>query len=126
MQEVTLNCYADADFAGLYNVENHMDPVCVKSRMGFVLVLGGCPLFWLSKLQTEIALSTTEAEYIVLLQAMRALLPMRSLLKEVGTKMNLSYSTKSMVSTYVWEDNNGIEDCYQSNESECLHQTSGH
>ena len=32
---------------------------------------------------------------------------MRSLLKEVGTKMNLSYSTKSTVSTCVWEDNNG-------------------
>ena len=63
-QELTLDCYADADFAGLYNVENHMDPVCVKSRTGFVLVLGGCPLFWSSKLQTEIALSTTEVNIL--------------------------------------------------------------
>jgi len=70
--------------------------------MGFVLVLGGCLLFWSSKLQTEITLSTTEVEYIALSQAMQALLPMRSLLKEVGTKLNLSYSTKSTVSTHVW------------------------
>jgi len=105
--ELTLDCYADADFAGLYNVENHSDPVCVKSRTGFVLLLGGCPLFWSSKLQTEIALSTTEAEYIVLSQAMRALLPLRSLLIEVGTKMQLQYSNKSIVKTRVWEDNNG-------------------
>jgi len=79
----------------------------MKSWMGFVLVLGGCLLFWSSKLQTEITLSTTEVEYIALSQAMQALLPMRSLLKEVGTKLNLSYSTKSTVSTHVWEDMNG-------------------
>jgi hypothetical protein len=55
--------YCDADFAGLYNVENqHHDPVCVKSRTGFCLTLGNCPLLWVSKLQTEIALSTTKAE----------------------------------------------------------------
>jgi len=105
--ELTLDCYADADFAGLYNVENQTDPVCVKSRTGFVLLLGGCPLLWSSKLQTEIALSTTEAEYIALSQAMRALLPLRGLLQEVGTKLDLSFSTKSVVKTHVWEDNNG-------------------
>ncbi len=107
MRTLPLDCYADADFAGLYNVENHTDPVCVKSRTGYVLLLGGCPLFWSSKLQTEIALSTTEAEYIALSQAMRALLPLRSLLREVGTKMQLSYSSKSVIRTRVWEDNNG-------------------
>jgi hypothetical protein len=30
----------------------------------------GCPLVWVSKLQIELALSTTEAEYIALSQAM--------------------------------------------------------
>ena len=105
--KLTLDCYADANFAGLYNVENHTNPVCVKSHTGYVLLLGGCPLFWLSKLQTEIMLSTTEAEYITLSQAMQALLPLRSLLREVGTKMQLSYSSKSVIRTRVWEDNNG-------------------
>ena len=57
-----LDCYVDADFAGLYGQENVQDPVCVKSRTGYVLTLGGCPVTWSSKLQTEIALSTTEAE----------------------------------------------------------------
>ena len=106
-QQLTLDCYVDADFAGLYNVEHQNDPVCVKSRTGFVLTLGGCPLLWSSKLQTEIALSTTEAEYIALSQSMRALLPMRSLLKEVGANLQLSYSNESVVKTRVWEDNNG-------------------
>ena len=62
---------------------------------------------WVSKLQTEIALSTTEAEYIALSQSMRDLLPMRSLLQEVGTKMNLSFVKEAKVKSKVFEDNNG-------------------
>ena len=33
------------------------------------------PVLWCSKLQTEITLSTTEAEYIALIQAMRKVVP---------------------------------------------------
>ena len=43
----------------------------------------GCPLIWFSKLQTEIALSTTEAEYIALLQSMQELIPLVNLLGEI-------------------------------------------
>jgi len=68
---LALDCYVDADFAGLWKVENESDPVCVKSRTGYVLLLGGCPLTWASRLPTEIALSTVEAEYIALSTAMR-------------------------------------------------------
>jgi hypothetical protein len=102
-----LNCYVDADFAGLWNVEDDQDPVCVKSRTGYVLTLGNCPLLWVSKLQTEIALSTTEAEYIALSQAMRDLIPMRSLLQEIGTKLNLEFAKPALVHSKVFEDNNG-------------------
>ena len=104
---MTLDCYADADFAGLYNIENVQDPVSVKSRTGFCLTLGGCPLLWVSKLQTEVALSTTEAEYIALSQAMRELLPMRELLQEVGTTLDLDFAKPAIVHSTVFEDNNG-------------------
>ena len=66
--EMRLNMYADADFAGLYGIEHEQDPVCVKSRTGYVLFLGGCPISWTSKLQTDIAFSTLEEEYIALLR----------------------------------------------------------
>jgi Reverse transcriptase (RNA-dependent DNA polymerase) len=59
------------------NAEDHQDPVCVRSRTGYCLTLDSCPVLWVSKLQTEIALSTVEAEYIALSQSMRDLLPMR-------------------------------------------------
>ncbi len=36
-----LNCYVDADFAGLWGHEDDQDPVSVKSRTGFTLTLFG-------------------------------------------------------------------------------------
>jgi hypothetical protein len=78
-KDMNLDCYVDADFAGLWGSEDDQDPVCVKSRTGYVLTLGGCPLLWVSKL----------AEYIALSQAMRDLLPMRRLAKEVARSLGL-------------------------------------
>jgi hypothetical protein len=106
-ETLKLDCFCDADFAGLYNVENNQDPVCVKSRTGFCLTLGDCPLLWVSKLQTEIALSTTEAEYIALSQAIRELLPMRELFQEVGSALKLKCAIPTILHSTVFEDNNG-------------------
>ena len=71
-----LDLYVDADFAGLWTYEDEQDPVCVKSRTGYVITLGDCPIHFSSKLQTEIATSTLEAEYIALTQAMREFVPL--------------------------------------------------
>ena len=62
--DLNLELFADADFAGLWNVKNHDDPTSVNSRTGYVITLGGIPITWGSKLQTEIATSTIRAEYI--------------------------------------------------------------
>ena len=74
-----IECYVDADFAGAYNKEDNKDPCSVRSRTGFVIKYAGCPITWASKLQTEIALSTTEAEYIALSQAMRYIIPLMTM-----------------------------------------------
>ena len=42
-----------------------------------------CPLLWISKLQTQIALSTMESEYIALSHSMRELIAIREILKEL-------------------------------------------
>jgi len=63
-KKLNLDCYADADFAGLWNAELLNDPTCVKSRTGYILMLGGNP--------SKIALSTTEA----LSTAMKELIPL--------------------------------------------------
>ena len=58
--------YPDADFAGLYGHKKVTDPACAKSCTGFLLTVSDCPMVWISKLQTETALSTMEAEIIAL------------------------------------------------------------
>lgn len=103
--DLTLDLFADADFAGLWNAEDANDPTCVRSRTGYVLMLGRAPLLWSSKLQTEIELSTCEAEYVALSTAMRELLPLRRLVKEVADSLKIERSELMKVSS-VWEDNN--------------------
>jgi len=83
----TIDCYVDADFAGLWNIEDEQNPLSVKSRTGFLISFMGCPLHWMSKLQTQIALSTMEAEYIALSQAMREVIGFRAILKEIHLKV---------------------------------------
>ena len=80
-----VDCYVDADFGGLFSTEDKQDPVSVKSRTGYVITYRDAPLMWASKMQTQVALSTMEAEYIVLSQSMRDLIPIREILKEIMT-----------------------------------------
>ncbi len=63
-RELTIDANPDADFAGIYGHEKPTDPACAKSRSGFVIVFAGVPVLWQSKLQTQTALSTMEAEVI--------------------------------------------------------------
>jgi hypothetical protein len=78
-----VDCYVDADFAGLFSVEDGQAPVSVKSRTGYVIMYSGVPVLWVSKMQTQIALSTMEAEYIALSQSMRDLIPIQEMLKDI-------------------------------------------
>ena len=77
-----LTCFPDADFAGLFKRDPDDSPSSAKSRSGYIIKFCNCPLLWKSQLQPTIALSTAEAEYYSLSQAMRALLPIRSTLYE--------------------------------------------
>ena len=59
------------------------------SRIGYVIIYAGCPVLWCSKLQTEIALSTIEAEYIALSQTMCKLIHLMELMNEVSFLFNI-------------------------------------
>ena len=45
----------------------------------------GCPIHFVLKLQTEIALSAAKAEYIALSQALREVIPLMILMEEINT-----------------------------------------
>ena len=74
----------DADFAGGFNHKiAASDPATDKSCSGWVITYAGCRVMWSSKMQTLTALSMTEAEYVALSTALRDLIPMMELLKEM-------------------------------------------
>ena len=65
----------------------------------------GCPITWGSRMQTEIALSTTESEYIALSTAMREVIPFTELMKEIAELFGI-LTSKPVFKCTVWEDNN--------------------
>jgi hypothetical protein len=102
-----VDVYVDSDFAGLWPYEDKLDPTSVKSRTGFVVCIANCPVIWTSKLQTQIALSTMEAEYNALSTAMRSVLPFRETVKAVAQGVGLKDEHLTIFKTTVWEDNIG-------------------
>jgi hypothetical protein len=104
--DLKLELYADADFAGLWCHEDPTDPISVRSRTGSVITLGGAPILWKSKLQSETALSTMMAEYIALSNSMRDLLPIKTIINEVTDAFKVKRDKTSYVTT-CWEDNAG-------------------
>jgi Reverse transcriptase (RNA-dependent DNA polymerase) len=84
-----VDCYNDADFCRLCGSEDPDDPVVSKSRTGFVITLGGCPLLWKSALQTETSVSTMMAEYVALSTAMREMLPLKRLVEFIAKVVTL-------------------------------------
>ena len=103
-----LECYADADYAGLWGLKDAQDPHCVKSCTGFLIMINGCPVMWSSKLHTEITTSTMQAEYIALLTACRDIIPIVRLMKEVTAYCNLNQSETPVLKTTIYEDNEGV------------------
>jgi hypothetical protein len=107
-QEKPLECYADASFGGDWNrATASYDTSTAKSRTGYVLLYCGCPITWASKLQTEIALSTTEAEYIALSTALREVIPMMEQIREAREYgFDFPYAP-AKIHCKVFEDNSG-------------------
>ena len=105
--DLSLDCYVDADFAGLHGRDPDYSTSSAKSRTGYIIILGGCPIVWKSQLQTEISLSTLESEYSALSLSMRTLLPIRHLLTEIVGTLNLPQYITSTIRCRVFEDNNG-------------------
>ncbi len=101
-------CYCDAKFAGNWNKAfAAVDPSTAKSQSGWIIFYAGCPISWPSKLQSQVALSTTEAEYIAMSQSLRDVIPVMNLLEEMRERDSQVICTKPHVYCKVFEDNSG-------------------
>lgn len=99
--------YADADFAGGFNKHQTEDSATAKSRTAYHIMFNDCVIYSHSKLQTEIALSTTEAEYICLSQALRTVIVLMRFFKELSKKIKSFGYTKPRFQCTAYEDNKG-------------------
>ncbi|GJU92725.1 retrovirus-related pol polyprotein from transposon TNT 1-94 [Tanacetum coccineum] len=73
---LTVKGYVDSDYAG--------DLDGSKSTTGYVFTLSGGIVSWVSKLQSVVAMSTTEAEYVAAAQASKEAVWLKMLLEELG------------------------------------------
>ena len=100
--------WADADFSGNYSQDEAADNIdTARSRSGFIITYLGCPILWKSVLQTEISLSTCEAEYVALSQALRKAIPLMEIVKEMSELGYNVGATTPTVHCTLFEDNIG-------------------
>jgi hypothetical protein len=76
--------YTDADFAGGWSVADSEIKDNVLSRTVFVICYANCPIVWCSKLQTKIALSTAEVEYIAISHTLHETIPIQNPIKKIS------------------------------------------
>ena len=74
--EFKVQGYSDSDFGGDLDKK--------RSLSGYVFIVGGNTVSWKSSLQPVVALSTTEAEYIALTEAVKEAIWIKELLREMG------------------------------------------
>ena len=104
----SLDLNVDADFAGNWDATIAAeDPATAQSRHGYVLRYCGIPILWASQLQSLIALSTTEAEYIGMSRALQDTLPVVWLLEEMKSKGYNVPTVQARVHCRVFQDNSG-------------------
>jgi len=77
--DLEVDWFVDADFAGLFGVKDANDPISVRSATGHVIRIAKCPLLWVSKLQQEITLSTQESECVALSTCFCDVIPIKEL-----------------------------------------------
>jgi hypothetical protein len=89
-----LLAYADSDWAN--------DSIERRSTSGFVVLLNGTPISWGSGLQSVVALSSCEAEYVALSECCRELAYLRQLMAILGEPLHGPIT--------IFEDNKGAID----------------
>ncbi len=103
-RELDVDVYPDAYFVGMYGHEKPTDPACTKSCSGFIILFAEVPILWQSRLQTETALSTMEAEVNALAACMRELIPFIDMVKELTQSVGLQAGDMNM-NVSIHEDN---------------------
>ena len=74
--------YVNSDYAG--DLDKRI------SLTGYVFTIGGCTISWKATLQPTIALSTTEAEYMAVIESCKEALWLKGLFGELSDQLHIS------------------------------------
>lgn len=89
--------YVDSDYAGDLDKR--------RSLTGYVFTIGGCAVSWKASLQTTVALSTTEAEYMAISEACKEAIWLRNLYGELcGNTSSTKIFCDSQSAIYLTND----------------------
>ena len=102
-----IDAFPDADFAGLYGYEDLTDPVCVRSRTGYVILVANCPVLWKSQLQTETATSTMHSEIIAMAACCKELFPIMDMVELIRLAVGMNKTEPTKFHVTIHEDNSG-------------------
>jgi hypothetical protein len=83
----SLHVFGDSDWAG--NSEKRI------SITGFIVYLMNVPVCWRSKAQRGVTLSSREAEYVAISEAVKEIKFINYLLREIGIEVNLPITVKT-------------------------------
>uniref|UniRef100_A0A3Q7GKJ6 Reverse transcriptase Ty1/copia-type domain-containing protein n=1 Tax=Solanum lycopersicum TaxID=4081 RepID=A0A3Q7GKJ6_SOLLC len=72
--------FVDADLSG--------DVDSSKSTSGYIHTIGGTAVSWMSRLQKFVSLSSTEVEYVAIVEARKEMIWLADYLEELGKKQN--------------------------------------
>jgi hypothetical protein len=97
----------DAEFVGNWDPKEWEDRDTALSCHGYLITYAGCLITWKFQLQTKIALSSTVSEYTGLSYALREVIPIMEILKEMKARNFPIETTQSKVHCWVFEDNSG-------------------
>ncbi|GJV43321.1 retrovirus-related pol polyprotein from transposon TNT 1-94 [Tanacetum coccineum] len=87
-KEVVLEGFSDSDYEGFLDSG--------KSTMGYVFTVGGTTVSWMSRIQKCVAMSTTEAEYLAIVEADKELVWLKNFLEEFDRAQTVSEGTLSL------------------------------
>jgi len=118
----SLNDFADANFARHWHQAYLHLCNSTLSRTGYVLVYCNCPISWTSKLQMEITLSMTEAEYQALSTCIHDLLPLHTLIQELAKNSFIDQMYLNDSTLFA----NNLESMVYGNNQSCLTIASTH
>jgi hypothetical protein len=94
-------------FASNWVLTDASHPSTARSRSGYIIAYVGYPIIWKSKMQTIVALSSTESQYLALSAALREVIYMQQMIREMRVHGLEFEDTQPKIHCKVFKDNSG-------------------